>query len=481
MKRAVVYLSLVTVVLFVACNNSGHLQDGENKEIPKPFVCPAFADYDVPFMEYSLQAEKGDTFYSASGSVLNFPANSLMDNIGNLVKGQVSISYRELSDPVDMFISGIPMSYDSAGTNFTFESAGMFEIYAKKDNIQLMVNPKSMPEISLVSNNQSAGFNVYVLDTVQKKWINKGKSVATIVSSKASNKLVTAPPDKPNASFESTEIMPVKPERPSGKRPVVEIEIAPGSFPELQFYHNLKFEIAEEEKRFNQADAKIEWDNVGLKKGNGDGKYEVVFLKKQKRVSYIVRPVLDGKSYEDALVLFEAKSKKLRDERIAKEKLLSDLRKKYQEELAIAEKKQKELVRAEYLKGGSAMEGQIIRTFQLQGFGIWNSDRPMIQPPLALVANFIDESGKDLNLNGVTIFTKQYNTIFRYEDANIRMHPGNSSLKIFSVMGDKLVYLDPSDAAKYNVSAGTKKMTFTMKVHPDKITSNEELKKILGI
>lgn len=51
----------------------------------------------------------------------------------------VKITYREFADPIDFFVSGIPMEYDSAGRKYNFESSGMCEINAYKDDIAVLL------------------------------------------------------------------------------------------------------------------------------------------------------------------------------------------------------------------------------------------------------------------------------------------------------------------------------------------------------
>src|SRR4051794_24892324 len=73
-----------------------------------PFIHPPLKGVDVPFEHYSFLAEQGDTLFSACGSFLLFPPNSIVDKYGNPVHGKIDINYREFSDPVDFFVSGIP-------------------------------------------------------------------------------------------------------------------------------------------------------------------------------------------------------------------------------------------------------------------------------------------------------------------------------------------------------------------------------------
>src|SRR5580698_4924840 len=72
------------------------------------FIKPPLAGVDVPFKEYKVDAEKGDTIFYKTGSIILFPPNAFVDENGNLIKGEVQIKYREFTNPIDLYLSGIP-------------------------------------------------------------------------------------------------------------------------------------------------------------------------------------------------------------------------------------------------------------------------------------------------------------------------------------------------------------------------------------
>jgi hypothetical protein len=146
------YAVLAVLLLVIGCTSSD--QKGEKATMGQT-IRPAFADADVPFKEFTFRAEEGDTLYHASGSIFLLPPNALVDKEGKLVEGNVRITYREFSDPLHFFMSGIPMSYDYAGTSYVFESSRICEIYGYKDSIPVFINPEHRPEIHLASDNRS--------------------------------------------------------------------------------------------------------------------------------------------------------------------------------------------------------------------------------------------------------------------------------------------------------------------------------------
>ena len=172
--------------LFASCSDQPEKGSSRNADLSKDslkistsFIKPPIKGVNVPVEEFSFSAEQGDTLFPNSGSIILFPPNSLVDQNGNLVKGKVDVTYREFIDPVDFFVSGIPMNYEMNNTNYTFESSGMIEIKVTQLNVPVFVNPSNRPEVNLLTNNSDPEHNLYFLDTVQKKWIEKGKDLIT--------------------------------------------------------------------------------------------------------------------------------------------------------------------------------------------------------------------------------------------------------------------------------------------------------------
>jgi hypothetical protein len=133
----------VLLIAICICAGVGCIQENK-KEIkvvaePERFIKPPIKGADVPFKEWTVDAAKGDTVYYPTGSIILFPPNSFVDKNGNVITGNVEVKYREFTKPIDFFLSGIPMNYDSAGVQYTFESAGMCEILAYKDGAPVFV------------------------------------------------------------------------------------------------------------------------------------------------------------------------------------------------------------------------------------------------------------------------------------------------------------------------------------------------------
>lgn len=288
--------------------------------ITTPFINPPIKSADVPYEEYEVDAAKGDTLIYPTGSIILFPPNAFVDDTGKPVTGKVQVKYREFKDPIDFFLAGIPMNYDSAGVAYQFESSGMLDIRAFKDGKPVFVNKNSKPEINLVSNNKSNNHSLYFLDTVQGKWINKGgMQIIERRNTKAAGKTKTTSV----AIAQEALPEPVKPLKADNKSPVLKIEVDPSSFREFAVYKNLKFQVDESKTPFNKKDSEEEWNNLELLKGSQPGTYMAKFSNAGKSVTYAVKPVFTGSDYDNALKAFEkeyAVYKKQVQDRAANEK-----------------------------------------------------------------------------------------------------------------------------------------------------------------
>lgn len=276
------------------------------------FIHPPLPAANVPYVNYTFDAAKGDTLVYKTGSILLFPANAFVDEAGRVVTGEVEVRYREFRNPVDMYLAGIPMNYDSAGQSYQFVSAGMFEMLAYKNNKSVFVNPAAKPLVNLASKKEKQAYNIYYLDTIKKNWIYKEVSAVVEVNrSRVGNrKLVEVVTVSEVVTMsEPVPMPPVKPKKPGGNSPVIEIEVAEGAFEELQAYNNLKFQLDEKEQHFDAGDANEVWTNVKLEQRRENDLYVVQFSNARKTVTYLVKPVFEGLDYDAAMKVFDQKQK----------------------------------------------------------------------------------------------------------------------------------------------------------------------------
>jgi hypothetical protein len=335
-------VGIIAFVIFTTTKNKNQTLPNTNLAILKSAIKPPMPAINVPYETFTYDAEIGDTLFTKNGSILIFPKNAVLNNKGEMVTGKVEIKTRAFNDPLDYYMAGIPMTYDSAGVKYTFVSSGMIDIKAYQNNEVLQVNPNAKPQLNLVSTNNEKNTNLYILDTTTGKWINMGKDEVNDVAQKpkqfTANSLQKDPSEntlsendyfieKSDKKDITSIAKPVPPQKASGKNATIEIIIDPASFKELLVYNNLKFEVLNIETETVGEDSKTEWSNVELLHDEGSAKYIAKFSKGNKSVQYEVKPVLEGKDYDVALNVYNEKIKAYYDvqkKRVANEQMQRD-------------------------------------------------------------------------------------------------------------------------------------------------------------
>jgi len=490
-------INLFLLIALLTCIVSCKQVDKKEKNVSAPttsFLQPPIKNSDIAFKEYTVDAEKGDTLFYQTGSIILFPPNSFIDKNGNLIKGNVKVKYREFTSPIDFYLSGIPMDYDSSGKQYTFESSGMCEILAYQKSLPVFVNPKSKPEINIVTQNNSQDHNIYYLDTIQKRWVYKGVNTVTDLNKKLKENNI-------NLTLSGLEIEPVKPEKANNKSPIIQIVIDPASFKELLVYDNLQFQLDPNENNFNPKDSSIEWSNVELIRGKGKGLYTLKFSNGSRAVSYSARPVLQGKDYDKALKVFERKSKeyqqklnaRLNENKATRQKYIQDSiahsiqledDKKIERLNALIEIRNKEIEKQNAIVEkinkqieGANLSGKLIRSFEIDGFGIWNVDKAISLNCLTIIATFKDNKGSPIELTNIAVLYKSFNGVIRFGDNKIQVVKDADNM-IIGVYNGRFAYISYNDYSKLKVNADTKEKIFVMTVVDEKDNNYDFIKNI---
>ncbi|MCX6293961.1 MAG: hypothetical protein NT127_06675 [Sphingobacteriales bacterium] len=476
MNRKSILIIAAIIVLIILIISKCNCRS-ETNTVAK-FVNPPIKQADVPFTDYTVDASKGDTIMYSSGSVLLFPPDAFVDKNGNVVKGDVKIKYREFSNPVDQFLSGIPMDYDSGGVKYTFESAGMCDIQAFKNGEPVFVNKNSKPEINLATSNIDPAQNLYYLDTVSQQWVNRGKSEILVMGK--SNVVVKSP------IAEEIEVSkPVQPYKVDEELPIIKVTIDSGSFAELMAYNNLKFQLDKSENRFNGEDSKIIWDDIKLKKGSQYGMYNIQFSKASekinKSVEYKVRPVLEEKDYAKAIRIYDNQLKKYNQKIEARKMADKDQYRKDSLEItkennkidrlnkiiaaknAMVEKSNAEILARNKSLEKQDLEIRAFRAFAIKSFGVWNCDFPMLSNSIYIQPHFVNKNGEPIKLFLATLFVKNLNASFKIFRNVVPVSLDKENM-IVGVCDGRFAFITYAEFKKMNINTNTKSQTFPMQM-----------------
>jgi hypothetical protein len=155
-------------------------QVATGKDLFEPLV-PALS---VPRSSYNINASEGAELTYASGTEISIPPNAFVDKNNKPVSGNINLTYREFSGPVDIAFSGIPMDLKTGATTSTLESAGMFQIEAKQNGQELSLSKDASISVNMVTSDTAGNYNFYSMDPLKKEWVDEGR-VGSIKIAKA--------------------------------------------------------------------------------------------------------------------------------------------------------------------------------------------------------------------------------------------------------------------------------------------------------
>lgn len=453
------------------------------------FIQPLFdgaRDADTGFV---VDASKGGMFMNENGSMINVPGFAFLDSAGNKVSGNVELRYKEFHDPAKIFMAGIPMSYDSAGGRFHFESAGMIEITAFQNGVPLRTNPDSAIRVAMVSDSDEERFNTYYLDTVAKNWkyINDEKAF-----------VFDAPPaeDSTSALQAGTNVTqpPVPPKVADKNKPSFAIAFSPSEFPELVAYKGVRFEVDEKETPYNKEDKKVQWEDVAVTRIKNRSLLQVTFTAGTREAIYVTTPVVDQKDFAAAQLSWEQRNseyQKALKAREDKEKNDADTRETAMQNAdqhrtwvndTLATRARQSRVAAGLQASNQSM---VMREFIISNFGVWNSDCPESLPEgLEIFAKITDsKTGKVLDVNQVCLVEEGKNAIYTYYAADMskfQYNPDVDNLLWAITREGKLAVVSVNDF-KNMAGTGKKDATFKFTVRNETITKPDQARKLLGI
>lgn len=444
---------ILSAVLFFSKDDKKQIVENENA------VLNSDANQPTVFM---VDVAKDTTLLYNTGSLIKIPANSFVDSSGNKVEGLVELKYREFHNVGEIILSGIPMTYDSAGTQYHFESAGMFEMHAfQNGNPVFIANEKSI-EINLASlDKDKTKFNQYYFNQKTDKWDYTGEDIPTIVNAgegaETKKVLVTIDLIKPVAKQKTQQQFT--------------ISINYEEFPELIAFDNVLFEVSPETKNFDPATASIKWDNVEIERVEKTNNYKLTFTNDSKSYEVIAYPVVDKKDLKKAQAKWDYLYNNYKMKSAAKDQRSKENEQSLNRQISFNEKAVKyfkTLVQSrdnqKIAKDVGVTEEIVYRSFQVQGFGIWNSDCPSSMPDSAMVsAKYLTEDGKPVDIAIVYMVESSKNTLYTlYKGEKVYFDPGEDNTLIV-ITKDNSIGRFTKEQFKY-LDKDTKEFTFKLKM-----------------
>lgn len=400
-------LTAATLCLLLLTGN-----DGQTPALPADsltqrtaFIQPPIPQADIPMQTFELNNSRDTTLRLPSGTEVHVPARALLLNGKPAECAKLQMSVREMKTVDEVFLSGIPMQYDSAGTQYTFETAGMMQIEARCDGRALSIDPQRPLTIAMTSPSADTKFNLYQLDTNQRAWAYKGKdrvetkpTAAIERPSAETARLANLKKQLDKIAAELKALRNAEPRAPELANTAewsIKLDVLPAEFPELRSFKEQLFEIDSRFKPLKKTDQAKNWEDVRLEQSAYPGRYWIKFNAFKDSCRYLVKPVFPKALFAKAKVVFDSSFKAYKKQLAARLKTEDSLnvaiakeQKRVSDSSFSAYNKIKTKIDIEYAKNAKTI-ACIRRCFPITQFGIWNCDLPIQNRGVVLRADFM--------------------------------------------------------------------------------------------
>jgi hypothetical protein len=510
--------------------NNGPFEDPIAYNEDTPCVTSLLEEQDVKYASYVVNADEGGTITHTTGSELNIPQHAFIDVNGDEVSGDIEIRYREFHDQLDILFSGIPMTYDSAGTTYNFESAGMLEIQGYQNGTPVYIKPEQPLEVRMQSNNPSPVFNLYNLDEGNEKWDYIGKDKIVIqepedgLADNLSMDEIMKKPElvksqsKIDVLADETDVKlgehqvsqksveqwtkkePSKPNKINPNNNKFDLDVDAKQFPELTVYENVKFEVPSSDKSFTPDVYSINWPEAEVTEKEKGKIYNLKLTNGSDVRNFDVYPVFEGASYTQAMQIFNSKFEKYNQQLQKRTKLEKEKKALYQSKLSEWEKARAEqaILVAQYRSetgfNGGGEDGKpkervstrtkIARVFAVFTFGIWNADCTIPARPKGqkVMAKFVDERSEPVLLSHIQLIERSRNSVYNIastEFDKLKWDPSEDNVFVGVTPTGRVGYVN-SEYIK-SIPEGEKRHTFKLKMLDGRSMSPEELRRQINI
>ena len=416
----------------------------------KQNITPAFSDFDVMPQTLTVKGNDAQTLHLSSGSSIDVPEAAFVDEKGTPITGDVDIAFREFHNAAEIIASGIPMKvFSKNGKEEWMQTAGMYEINGSQNGQPVFVAPGKSLNVNLVSE-VDGEYDFWKYNDGAGNWDNLGVSTPQPNPNavKQEGKVnVGTPPNAPIAFNENT--------------PPIDLDVNLKNFPELAEKKGIVWQYAGKDKKKDPANNpglfQTNWDDIELT-ANADGQtYTLTLSNDDEKVTLPVVPTLKGKNLEQALADYQLR--------------LDSYKKK--------------LASAQDMMAFRENQSAFIRSFQVQGFGVYNYDILMkTGNSIPILANF--DFGTDIPANlrqeiMVFLIAADGRMVVKFPPsdwAKMRIDPDLNNAFVAILPGNKLAVLSKEEVKKQlpiiKESVG-QEFVFRMNVQEQEVRTVEEV------
>lgn len=269
------------------------------------FIQPPFDQIQLPLSPVTWEATTPLRHTISPEVTVTVPASAFIDAAGNPISGPVVLQYRELNDPKDWFLAGIPMGYDSAGMHH-LQAATMIEVLAYQEGKPVFLKEDKTIEVTYLATDEN-NRNQYFLDSLEQNWVHTGidelielEAAVNSIPPKPTRPALLAVRDQETDTLLTPKAFELPPQKP-GKPFKVSIKNL-SDFPEMKGYEDVYWEKIKDSHANDPNREQIRWGSATLRRTRGV--YELTFSRQEKgatvkRVVY-GRPMFRASSAQEA-------------------------------------------------------------------------------------------------------------------------------------------------------------------------------------
>ena len=359
--------------------------------------------YPIPVENFDIDPSVDNLIVTSNGTLIDVPSGSFSN------EKNVTLEFKDLSDPMTVFASQISMDYDSLGTKYHFQSGGMFELTATSGSATASLVDNAAIQVSYPTITADDGMNQYRYNVETQDWKYdstmpldqlEGACETHQVDFTNQHTSQNTPPAMANFQSEVDAILggvPDEPELASATRYKFNFDFDEADFPELTGFADVMFQA--KDSRFKRSFYEKSWDSVELKKGKLG--YSIVLKDGSIEEQFNVMPVLQKEAYETAFAKYEqaksdaeAKVDKLAEAQTAHEDWINDVRSRKSEYTFVSRDKAK--VITNFLVADLDQK-TLYRTFNLPSLGVVNCDKAFQFPKgTGIQADFVGNTDDGL-------------------------------------------------------------------------------------
>ena len=399
-----------------------------------------------PVSRFVLPAHHADTTLEISASTRLFvPEQAFVDSSGIPLDEPVEIAVQEIMNPVETFLSGIPMELDAGRV---LKSAGMVNIQGRSGSGQTVkIDPLRALEFEFESLDADTSYTAWALDTVTGEWLEIDAPTEVIIT------------DEQARLEELKAAIPPPPVKVGNNAFTIGDDT--GFYPELAEYEHVHFQPVDGERcGFTCTQIEVTPRENGI--------YDVHFIGHEYGYKSIAREEVcscylafeEGEAYSEAMRAYQRKNRKMLEERDREQKRAQRAWERYLRALG----------RQQMLAEGDkpdwrqrSADKRVSRTLAVLQFGILNIDKPtVIDAPVNLMATFVDSTGTELALENLQVVDLTSQILYPCRDNRVQLYPGQRQVLLGTTPTGDLAYVRAYEIS--GLSRSLERYTFPVQV-----------------